>query len=333
MEKSWRKISGAGVLLIGMLGGCGETKELTLYLQDVKVRGPVTRLPVHITRDPEQGQITVTPNFWIASNQHSTGFLDGHSPVNGSGVFQADTIRRSDNGIYFRDPGNVNTRGFAGKNFSWVSPAGGAGVDVDLGLSRSWALSLGANYSSAAGKGLWGYRAGLGLRQHKGNVGLRLDVGWQWQSLAYESVTLASERTLSSSVATIAFYRDVGVSTTGNAYASLTVNGANPAWSVNPFFQLGISSQSLEGYQPTVQQFEPWILPPFFLIPGNQLFIVHDLRQEFKSTKIHATPGVYVQLDENLRLLAGAQLSFETVITDFSNPVLIIPFMQVEWTP
>jgi hypothetical protein len=160
-----------------------------------------------------------------------------------------------------------------------------------------------------------------------------MEVGWQWQSLAYESVTLASERVLGGSVATIAYYRDVGVSTTGSFYAALTINGANPEWSVNPFIQLGISSQSLEDYRPTVQQLEPWILPPFFLVPGNQLFIVHDLRQEFKSTKIHVSPGISMQLDEGIRLLAGAQLSFETIVTDFSNPVLIMPFLQVEWTP
>lgn len=185
MTSASRAALGIGVVIVMLFCGCGETRELTLYIQDLELHGPVTRLPVHITKDPEQHQITIMPSFWASTSRTSTGVIDGHSPVNGRGVFQVDTIRRTDRGVYFQDPGNINTLTFGGKNLTWLYPSTGGGLDVDLGLSARWALSLGASYSVAGGKGLWAYRAGLGVRQHKGSVGFRLDVGWDWESFAY----------------------------------------------------------------------------------------------------------------------------------------------------
>jgi hypothetical protein len=319
------------MIALPLLCGCGETRELTLYLQDLQVRGPTTRLPVHMTRNPEAQSITVMPSFWASTGKSSTGSLEGHSPVNASGVFQVDTIHRSDGGIYFRDPGGINTHGYAGKNLTWRYPSTGGGLDIDLGLSTTWALSLGASYSVAGGKGLWGYRAGLGLRQQKGNFGIRLDVGWDWESFAYESLTMASEHALSSTVADVGYFRDVGVSSMGNFYAALTINGAKPDNAVNLFLQLGLSRQTLQDYRPAAPKPEAWILPPFFLVIPPRL-IVEDLRQKFMSTSIQITPGIYFDLDENMRLLVGGRVAIETEIEGISDPVLISPFVQIDWS-
>ena len=333
MTLASRAALGIGVIPVMLFCGCGESREVTLYLQDLRLRGPVTRLPVHITKDPEQQQITIIPSFWAGTSRSSTGFVEGHSPVNGGGVFQVDTVRRTDNGVYFRDPGNINSLTYSGKNLSWRYPTTGGGLDVDLGLSAHWALSLGASYSVAGGKGLWAYRAGLGVRNHKGSLGYRLDVGWDWESFAYESVTLATDRELTSSVATVAYFRDVGVSTTGNLYAALTFNGANPDAVVNPFLQVGISRQTLRDYRPTAPERQAWVLPPFFLVPANQLLIVHDLRGKFESTRIHFTPGVYFEVDTGVRLLVGSRVSIESGIEELADPLLVWPFVQLEWTP
>ena len=321
----------AGALVL--LCGCGESKELTLYLQDLELRGPVSRLPVHITRDPAEQEISIMPSFWAATGRASSGKIDGHSPVNSGGVFHVDTVRRTDNGVFFQDPGNVNSRTFDGKNLSWRYPSTGGGLDIDVGLSARWALSLGASYSVAGGKGLWGYRAGLGLRQHKGSLGLRLDVGWDWESFAYESVTLATDRELTSSVSTVANFRDVGVSTMGNLYAALTINGTDPEWALNPFLQIGISRQTMQDYKPTAPKQEGWIIPPYFLVPAQQLLIVHDLRGKFESTRVHLTPGMYLQVDTDLRLLVGARVSIKSGIEDLSDPLLVLPFVQMESIP
>jgi len=313
--------------------GCGESREVTLYLQDLKVKGPVSEPPVHITKDPEAHSIQITPRVWGIVRRVSTGAIDGHSPISSTGVFRVDTLRNPDGGIYFRDPGGINNIDFTGSNFTWSYPRSGGGLDIDLSLSERWAISFGATYSLVDSKGLWGYRAGLGLRQQKGNLGYRLDVGWQWESLAFESRTLAADRALSQSSSTIVFYRDKGTSTTGNFYASLTLNGANPEWPVNPFIQIGFSRQTLQDYKPTGQQQEVWIVPPFFLIPANQLVTVNDLRGKFESTRIQVTPGAFFELDPTFRLVVGARLSIETGIEDLSEPVLFTPFLQIDWIP
>ena len=312
--------------------GCGESREVTIYLQDLKVKGPVGEPPVHITKDPEAHTIQITPRFWGVVRRTSTGFIDGHSPVSSNGEFRVDTNYSGD-AISFSDRGGINNIAFKGSNLTWIYPSSGGGLDIDLSISERWALSLGATYSQVDRKGLWGYRAGLGWRQQKGNVGYRLDAGWQWESLLYESTTVVSDRELSNSASTIAFYHDKGTSRSGSFYASLTVNGANPEWPLNPFIQIGICGQTLEDYKPTVQQQEVWVVPPFFLIPANQLVTVSDLRGKFESTRIQVTPGGFFELDPTFRLVVGARVSIETGIEDISEPVLITPFLQVDWMP
>ncbi|MEW6510792.1 MAG: hypothetical protein AB1428_07525 [Bacteroidota bacterium] len=275
--------------------------------------------------------MTVTPSVWGVTGKQSVGKVDGHSPVNSRGVFQVDTIYRADNAIYFRAPGNANLTTFAGTNLSWIYPTAGGGLDVDVSLSKSWAISLGASYSSAGGKGLWGYRTGLGLRQHKGSLGVRLDVGWAWESIAYEAVTVVTSREISSTTSDVAFFRDIDVSTTGNFYAALTVNGASAERVFNPFIQIGLTRQTLEDYKPTAPKPETWIVPPFYLLIPVQL--VHDLRGRFESTRIHVTPGVSIDLDPQFRLLIGARASIETSVENFTDPVLVSPFIQFDWSP
>jgi len=333
MQKPLLAALGITTIAMAMFPGCGETRELTFYLQDLQVRGPVSQPAVHITKNPEAGQITIAPSFWGATLRSSAGTIDGHSPVSSGGVFRVDTIRRSDNGEYFQDPGNVNTLQFGGTNLKWLYPSSGFGVDVDLGLSAAWALSLGATYSIADGKGLWGYRSGLGLRQHTRSLGLRFDFGWQWESVVYDATTVVTDQLGSGIPATVRFYRDRVTSSTGNFYAALTINGANPESAINPFLQLGITNQTLQDYKPSAPQQELWIVPPFFLVPVTQPLIVQDLRGKFQSTRIHFTPGVYLEFDPGVRLLIGTHVSIESGIENFSDPVLVSPFVQIEWTP
>jgi hypothetical protein len=312
------------VLLI--LAGCGESREVTLYLQDLQVKGPVSEPPLHITRDPSEGQVVITPRFWGFSKRSSTGAIEGHSQVSSNGEFYVDTVTNASGGVYFRNPSGVNTHIFNGSNFSWKYPSTGGGVDLDLGLSEHWALSVGATYSDVGGQGLLGYRVGFGVRQHKGSVGFRFDAGWQWESLGYESTTLAAEGS------TVVFYHDKGISTTGNIFASLTINGANPRWFLNPFLQVGFNRQTLKDYKPIYQQREAWILPPFFLIPADQLLTVVDLRGEFKSTRIQLAPGAYIEPDPGFRIVMGARVSFEAGLDELKEPVLVAPFLQIDWT-
>jgi hypothetical protein len=102
---------------------------------------------------------------------------------------------------------------------------------------------------------------------------------------------------------------------------------------LNPFLQVGITNQSLEDYKPTAPQDEVWLVPPYFIVGGIQPTIVEDLRGKFQSTRIHITPGIYLDFDPGVRLLVGTRVSIESGIENFTDPVLVSPFVQVEWTP
>jgi hypothetical protein len=317
-------------LLSTLFFSCGETKEITLYLQDLQVNGPAMSPPIHITRDPEPNELHVMPRFSIGSIQTFTGRIDGHTMVNKNGLFQVDTIIRSDSGIVFQDRGNVNTHPFRGKNLRRSFPSYSVGFDMDFGLSRGVALSLGTNYSSLDGQGLWGYRAGLGFRHHRGSVGFRIDAGWQWEELGHEALTVVTERPLSGSVSTVAFYRDKGKTTFGRAYGSLVLHTVHPDWVVNPFFQLALTSQRLDDLKPTILEEPVWVIPPFFIVPATQN-LVNDLRGKFSSTFVHFAPGLYFNLDENISILTGIRISVDTEVEDRSSSTIIAPFVQFDF--
>ncbi len=323
------RLCAAAILVCAVLFGCGETKEVTLYLQGLQVRGPAMNPPVHITQNPEGNEVHIIPRFSVGSTQTMSGRIQGHTKVNRNGVFRVDTVFRSDSGVVFQDRGNVNVNPFDGKNLTRKFPSYSVGADIDVGLSKVWALSFGTLYSSMDGQGLWSYRAGLGIRSHKGSMGFRIEFGWQWEEFVYEAYTVVTERPLSSSVSTVSFYRDEAKKTFGRFYGSLVLNTVRDNWPVNLFFQVALTGQKLDEIQPRVLQEQLWVIPPFFIVPAEQN-LVHDLRGSFSSTFVHVSPGLFINLDENVRVLTGVRISFGPEIDDRSNATIVAPFVQID---
>ena len=321
----------AMILVAVLLLGCGEAQEITLYLQDLAVNGPVTQPPIYITKESEPGKIHIIPRISFPMQKTLEGRVEGHTMVNADGIFHVDTVRQG-YGVYFRDPGNVNTSSFRGKNLQWKIPSSSVGLDIDYGASRSTSLALGATYSSTKGSGVWAYRVGLGLhgRDNRGTAGYRLDMGWMWQEHIYEVTTVVTERPLSSSASTVTFYQDREKQTRGSFYAALTFNSIQQEWPLNVFFQAGITKQSVTDIKPTAPQSEPWIIFPFFLqIPNRDIVI--DRRGEFSPTLVHLTPGVYFNLSESACLVFGLRFSFETALDDLAPSTIISPVVQLDW--
>jgi hypothetical protein len=202
-------------------------------------------------------------------------------------------------------------------------------MDIDLALSRGVTLALGATYASVGGRGLWSYRSGLGFRDDRGSIGWRLDVGWLWQAQLIEYATIVTERPLSSTASTVYLYHDREKKTDGNVYGALTLNTLNDDWRANIFLQIGLTKQTISEYKPQAISEEPWIMPPFFLIPPPQN-IVNDLRDEFSATLVHVTPGAYFDLSESARLVCGVRLSFETEIEERSRSLVVSPVLQFD---
>ncbi|MBI5472241.1 MAG: hypothetical protein HY961_07840 [Ignavibacteriae bacterium] len=325
--KSIHSIASVCVAAI-VLFGCAPTKELTMYLQDLQVNGGTTTPPVHITKEPRENEIHIIPRISVGSTNNLTGRIEGHTKVNRNGVFEVDTVVRGDNGVYYQDDGRTNTFTYEGRNLKRVFPSYNLGFDLDFGLSKSVALSFGTNYAEVSGQGLWSYRAGLGFRSHREHLGVRFDVGWQWEELYYTAQTVVAERPLSSSVSTVAFYSDESKSSHGRFYVSIVFNTVHTDWLFNGFLQLGMTSQKLDDIKPRHLDFV--LLSPFFPVPMDNA-VQDDKRGDYLSTMVHVVPGLYFDVDDRIRFVAGARVSFETLIEDRTRSVLVTPFVQLDF--
>jgi hypothetical protein len=316
--------------LVGGLG-CGPTHEITLYLQQLEVRGPVNQPPLHITRDPEGGKVTVTPYVSFSSEKLLQGHISGHSRINNSGLYQVDTMKTSDNlGVYFQERAGVNTIPFTGRNLRWKLPSSTFGISADLPLSRVFALSLGAGYSTVERDGLLNYHVGIGHMINGRGVAGRLEVGLNWQELKYQALTAVASRPLNSTIADVSFYLDEGKSRTTDLYVTLTINSTEPDWIANPFVQAGFANQSLADFRPTAPKTEPWIVAPSYLVVPQA--IVNDLRGAFFSRYFMITPGVYFTPTTSTRLLVGVRINWQSEIENSRPGTVILPFLQFDYT-
>lgn len=319
------------LLVTGLLVGCAN-EEYTLYLQDVNVTGPISQPPLHITNNRKDKVLSITPHIAFNTKQDRTvvGQIEGHSPVDGLGGYQVDTIVNSNQTISFRERRGANSMSFSGQNLRWRLPDATAGIDVDYATSKHFAVSFGANYSSVDGVGLWGYRIGLGLFSEGSGAAIRFDGGVEWQTLAYEARTVVVRKTtylFSSDVdEEIGFFRDKGTSTPMGFYASLTFNTKYDSWFPNVFTQLAICKQSLASFKPVVQEGVPFFP---FLTPE---VVVHDMRGKFSSTVVIVTPGFYFDIAPSARALAGVRINLQTEIKDSSPATNITPLLEIEWS-
>jgi len=312
--------------------GCAETREVTIYMQNLEVQGPITHPPIHITKDTDAPGIHIIPRISFATQRTIEAGIEGHTMVSPKGVFYVDTVVRADNGVYFQDPGTVNTYPFRGKNLRWRIPSTSIGVDIDVGLSRATSLALGATYSSIERNGVWTYRAGLGFANSAPGrtLGFRFDAGWIWQEHIYDATTVITERPLSSSTSTVMFFQDREKTTDGNFYAALTFNTISPDRPWDFFFQAGLTKQNISELKPRAPQPQTWIVPPFFLFVDQSL-IVRDLRGEFAATLVHFSPGMSFDVSESASIVFGVRFTLATGIENPSPGTIVSPILQFDW--
>jgi hypothetical protein len=53
----------------------------SLFVQDIKVRGPINQPPIKVT-GRDSAQFTISPKIFINSNKNFEGFVEGHTKVN-----------------------------------------------------------------------------------------------------------------------------------------------------------------------------------------------------------------------------------------------------------
>lgn len=285
-----------------LLSGCVTVKE-EIFLRNVEVGGPVSQPPVHITdEDMKSKTFNISPFVSVSPQRSMTTSLErqyrGTIP---------DTL------VDFQRTG-----------LQWDVAPVRFGLDLDFAASGSVALmggiftSIGKERQFLAGYG------GIGLFNADTAVGLRLNVGVQYNEMSYTGATVLV-RTITtfggSSSQDTTYFLDRGKESHINLFADLTLNTSNRSWPVNYFIQFGVSPQTIASFTPSqsVAQY------PF----GTR--IVSDQRVASSVLWISAVPGIYFSIGQSRRVVLGVRL-LKDVLSETSSPdVLVIPMMQLDW--
>ena len=110
----------AGFICLLLFISCTTTKQ-TLYLQQAEVHGPISQPPIHLTDSTDTPSVVFSPKLSYNTKNTLTGNVS-----NSGGLYTTDTIFvPSENSL------------------TWNMSTVYAGVDIDLILSRVFAISLG----------------------------------------------------------------------------------------------------------------------------------------------------------------------------------------------
>ena len=318
--------------LFFLITGCSK-KEIvkTFYLQDVEVTGPVNLAPVHITDTFDVPSFTISPRFSYNTQKQILGTVEGHSQVNAQGEFEYETILNDEDGtVTYREVSGANIYDYEGRNLKWNTSTLTAGFDIDMKLSKHFALFGGLNYSVQNNKSIWGYIAGLGFFSQKNEMGIRVDGGLHIQNIYYDAYTLVS---VTGDENYILFYHDKDKNAHVDPFVNITFNTAHKEWITNIFINAGFTAQTLSDFEPEKPDANLYLPVPPFLLPVNinRNVIVNDLRGESFASFVHFTPGVYFDVTEQSRILVGSRFYFETQIKNSDKNLFVMPFLQVDF--
>ena len=269
----WCALAAAGGLV---LGGC--TVEQTITVENLNLNGAQSSVPLHVTNDSASALRAVV-HFYPGTKTGLTGDInDPPPPGSKKGILQ------------------------------WTLPSIEAGIDFDFPLSRSISLALGAGTSDKH----WGCNAGFGFRSQNEGTGVRLDVGFEWQSLTYDVNYLQATTTTSifGTVSdTVAVHRSESASH-GDFYAALTVNSVRPVGAVNFFVQFGYAHQTLYDVD-----------SEFMIFP----FFGWSDKTTVSCSNLSILPGLYIDLTRTMRIVAGARFLWPLGLSTTDPACVIAP--------
>jgi len=273
------------------LWGC--SVEETITVQNLNLTGSPSAVPLHVTNDSANALRAVLHLAPATTAALSGSFSDNVAPASGKASTTAT-------------PGALR----------WTLPSVVAGCDLDLPLSHAISLALGANTSGDH----WGCNAGFGFHSQNQGAAIRLDVGFQWQSLTYDVNYLKVTTTTSifgSSADTETVHRSE-TNSHGDFYAALTVNSARPVGALNLFLQFAYAHQTLYDISSEV------IVFPFFGWSD---------KTTVACSHVSLVPGFYIDFTPGIRVLAGARFLWPLGIDSSQPTVLISPVLlfDVGW--
>ena len=311
------------------------TEYRTIYLQDVEIFGPINQSPVHLTDSIHTPSVTFSPMFSYNTKSNLMNNISGHTPIDENGIFQIDTIYNNDGTIdHFEKTQGANIYTYAGNNMSWNIYSLTLGLDMDIKLTKNFALFGGIKYSTNNNQLLWGANLGLGFYGFsKDKLGFRLNIGAHFQSITYDAYTIEDVRITgpSNNEEYLIFYHDVNQSTHINPFINFTFNTAIPEWPINIFVNLGYSAQTLVDFEPRDKD-ERYNTSHNSYYDDNYVEVVYDRRGQSTAGFIHFTPGLYFKFGQWIRLLLGTRFFFEIQLDDATTKTFFLPMMQVDFS-
>ncbi len=286
-------VTGTVLLAVAaLLSGCVTVKD-TVYLESLSVTAPVEQPPVHITMNPKEGQVTVTPRF---SNMLQERYDDHSIPY----TFIGDTFA-------------------LGHMFHWTIPAAQFGLDLDWMITNGFALTMGLTVSSGNNASLTGGYFGIGIPFQGESMGGRLDGGIQFQQLNYDAYSVVV-RNISVLFAAdqqeIKYYHDISTSTPMNVYFTFTLNSRYD-YPLNFFGSISFTTQNLASFSPN----HVWTAIPPLLVYERT-----DQRADHSTSFLMATPGIIVSVSPTVHVLAGVrfmrEMAFSGGESGFSAPMI-----------
>ncbi len=281
-----------------LFSGC-VTVEETLYLREAVVTGPIVPSPIHLTDSSETPSVTFSPRFSYNTKNSFTGDI-----AQSTSYDDQDTVIHSE------------------KSLTWNIATFNAGLDMDIAVSRTFAISLGVNYSSQNNFNTFGGNFGIGLFGYGKGSAFRFDMGLQVNSMRYDAYTIVHTRETGVFGGTeeyVSFFHDVGKSTHFDPYFNFTYNTAFKNWLFNLFINAGYSIQTLFSFEPRTS----------YHAFGH--YTKTDKRGSSTAGFINITPGIYFYIGESSRVLLGTRFYIETQINDAESTLFIFPMVQFDF--
>jgi len=286
-------------IILLLLTGC-VTVEETLYLREAEVTGPIMPTPIHITDSTDKPTLTISPKLSYNTKNMLTGDI-----IQRTSYFELDTIF-------------VPSQ----KSLSWNITTVVAGLDMDIVLSRSFAIFLGVNYSSSNNFREWGGNFGIGLFGYDNGTAFRFDAGLQVHTMHYDVYTTVHRvetSDFSGSSEYYYFFHDAGKSTHFDPFLNFTFNTAHKNWPVNLFINAGYSIQTLFSFEPKTSY------------SSFGYYTRTDLRGTSTAGFFTCTPGIYFFFGGSHRVVLGTHFYFETQIDGADPKTFIIPMIQFDF--
>lgn len=290
------------LIIPALFTGCATVEE-TLYLRQAEVKGPLSNVPIHLTDSSDTPSVTISPKFSFNTKKLFSGEIDNYT------------------GSLPMDSAFIPTE----HSLTWDVASVYAGVDFDIAFTKSLSLTFGVNYSTQNDFSTWGGNAGLGFFTFKNGIGFRFDAGVQINSMKYDAYTVRHtviDYYWGDREEFYTFYHDVGTSTHFDPYFSLTFNTAYKNWPINIFFNGGYVVQTLFAFEPKTS---------YYAFPYYQQTKT-DNRGSSTTGFINLTPGIFFNITEQSRVLAGCRFYIETQIDGANPKYFILPMMQFDFT-